>query len=68
MPEVDLEANVSPMKETYKSIAEDRINGSLFCLGLVGDQAPSPQKGYWMEFLHQDTPVFLGCEKNCCKI
>lgn len=56
-------AECVPMKETYKSIAEDKINGNLFCLGLVGDQAPSPHKGYWMEFLNQDTPVFVGCEK-----
>lgn len=52
-----------PMRETYKMIEELKLKNERFAVGLIGDQAPSPQKGYWMEFLNQDTPVFLGCEK-----
>lgn len=52
-----------PMRETYRTLEEDLAENKLFALGLVGDQAPAPEKGYWMEFLNQDTPVFLGCER-----
>lgn len=32
-------------------------------LGLMADQAPQADRGYWMRFLNQDTPVFLGPER-----
>ncbi len=32
-------------------------------LGLMADQAPQAKRGYWMRFLNQDTPVFLGPER-----
>lgn len=30
---------------------------------LIADQTPLPENGYWMPFLHRETPVFLGPEK-----
>ena len=29
----------------------------------IADQTPFPEGAYWTEFLHQDTPVFVGTEK-----
>ncbi len=34
-----------------------------FVLGLISDQSPGKERGYWMDFLNQDTPVFLGVER-----
>lgn len=30
---------------------------------LIADQTPRKKDAYWMEFLHQDTPIFTGPEK-----
>lgn len=32
------------------------------------DQAPPPSGAYWTDFLHQDTPVFVGAEKIARKL
>ena len=54
-------AQMIPMEETYdyiqKAMKEDPFN-----LGLIPDQTPLPDKGYWMEFLGMNTPVFRGPE------
>jgi KDO2-lipid IV(A) lauroyltransferase len=34
----------------------------------IADQTPSPQSAHWMEFLNQDTPIFLGTEKIAKKL
>lgn len=31
--------------------------------GFIADQTPPPEGAYWMKFLNQDTPVFVGTEK-----
>jgi KDO2-lipid IV(A) lauroyltransferase len=31
--------------------------------GFISDQTPSAENAYWIQFLNQDTPVFLGAEK-----
>ncbi len=56
-------AALVPMKETMKEVARQRQEHELVAWGMIGDQAPRAHKGYWMEFLNQDTPVFLGTEK-----
>ena len=55
--------NLVPTKKTYENIEAERREGILSATGLASDQAPKPSKGYWMEFLNQDTPVFMGCER-----
>jgi len=56
-------AQLIPMRDTYRVTAEEQREGKVTNLVLVGDQTPSAKNGYWMEFLNQDTPVFLGCER-----
>ena len=51
-----------PMRKTYEVLSQEQNDGILSGTGLVSDQAPNPIKGYWMKFLNQDTPVFMGCE------
>jgi Kdo2-lipid IVA lauroyltransferase/acyltransferase len=48
------------MKETGKAMLRDRH--LLTATAFIADQTPSPERAYWMEFLNQDTPVFLGTE------
>ena len=33
----------------------------------IADQTPPPENAYWMKFLNQDTPVFVGTEKISMK-
>lgn len=48
------------MAETSRSMLRDRH--LLTATAFIADQTPSPERGYWMTFLNQDTPVFLGTE------
>lgn len=32
-------------------------------IAFIADQTPLPESAYWVNFLHQDTPVFFGTEK-----
>lgn len=44
-------------------------NGQPFFLVLFADQTPSKDEiRYWLDFLNQDTPVFLGTEKIARKV
>lgn len=49
------------MKDTFKDMVKNRseLNATAF----IADQTPAPDKAFWMSFLNQDTPVFLGTEK-----
>ncbi len=49
-----------PVKETTRTMERNRGTGSI--TAFIADQTPPPDKAYWMTFLHQDTPVFLGTE------
>jgi len=55
-----------PMKDTLRDMLKNRneLNATAF----IADQTPLPDRAYWMNFLHQDTPVFLGIEKIALKI
>ena len=55
-----------PMKDTLRDMLKNR--GSLTATAFIADQSPLPSNAYWMEFLNQDTPVFLGIEKIALKI
>ncbi len=54
------------MRETSKSMIRDR--GLLTATAFIADQTPSPERAYWMTFLNQDTPVFLGTEALARKL
>jgi KDO2-lipid IV(A) lauroyltransferase len=49
------------MKGTLRGVLKNRseITGTAF----IADQTPVSPNVHWMEFLHQDTPVFAGAEK-----
>ncbi|MEP7145127.1 MAG: lysophospholipid acyltransferase family protein [Ferruginibacter sp.] len=55
-----------PMKDTFRDMVKNRheLNATAF----IADQAPSPAKAHWMNFLNQETPVFMGTEKIAQKI
>jgi len=54
------------MKDTFRDMVQNRdeLNATAF----IADQAPSPEKAYWMNFMNQDTPVFMGTEKIAQKM
>ena len=54
------------MKDTFRDMMRNR--GELSATAFIADQAPSPDKAYWMNFMNQDTPVFLGTEKIAQKM
>lgn len=49
------------MKDTLRGIIKNKneLNATAF----IADQSPNPDNAYWMNFLHQDTAVFMGTEK-----
>ena len=55
-----------PMKDTLRDMLKNRkeLNATAF----IADQSPLPDRAYWMKFMNQDTPVFLGIEKIALKI
>jgi KDO2-lipid IV(A) lauroyltransferase len=55
-----------PMKDTLREMLNNR--NALSATAFIADQSPQPDRAHWMEFLHQDTPVFLGIEKIALKI
>ncbi len=57
-----------PKKEVFRRLARDCQQGHLFLAGFIGDQTPdSGNLNFWMEFLHQDTPVLEGTERIATK-
>lgn len=53
-----------PKNDILRKIVENRRDGRLFLAGFIGDQTPNwSNLNFWMEFLHQDTPVLIGTEK-----
>jgi Kdo2-lipid IVA lauroyltransferase/acyltransferase len=54
------------MKDTYKEMVRNKQ--LLSATAFIADQTPQPQSAHWMQFLHQDTPVFLGAEKIATKM
>ena len=54
------------MKDTLREMLKNRKD--LTATAFISDQAPLPDRAYWMDFLNQETPVFLGIEKIALKI
>ena len=50
-----------PMKGTFKGMVGNRKE--VTATAFIADQTPSPDNAFWLNFLHQDTPVFLGTER-----
>ncbi len=55
-----------PMKDTLRTMLNNR--DELSATAFIADQAPQPEHAYWMNFMNQDTPVFMGIEKIALKI
>lgn len=52
------------MKETLRRIIELRNEQQKIIIGFISDQSPKKNSiHHWIDFLHQDTPVFTGTEK-----
>ncbi len=49
------------MKDSLRGIINDREK--LTATAFIADQTPSPKGAHWMQFLNQDTPVFVGTGK-----
>ncbi|MGB1003526.1 MAG: lysophospholipid acyltransferase family protein [Salibacteraceae bacterium] len=52
-----------PLYDAYDIIKEYTDRDEKIAIMLIGDQTPHKDRGYWMDFLNQDTPVFRGAEK-----
>jgi Kdo2-lipid IVA lauroyltransferase/acyltransferase len=55
-----------PMRDTLRDILNNRKQ--LSATAFIADQAPMPDHAYWTNFLHQETPVYLGIEKIALKV
>lgn len=54
------------MREASKDMLRDK--DLLTATAFIADQTPAPERAYWMDFLGQDTPVFLGTEALARKL
>ena len=54
------------MKDTFRDMIKNQpeLNATAF----IADQSPNPARAHWMNFLNQDTAVFMGTEKIAQKI
>ena len=50
-----------PMQSSVREMVKRR--GTLSATAFIADQTPQPENAYWLTFLNQDTPVFIGTEK-----
>lgn len=55
-----------PMRQVLRKMFQNKSNKTFTIF--LGDQTPSPEHCHWMNFLNQDTPVFLGTEKMATKL
>jgi KDO2-lipid IV(A) lauroyltransferase len=55
-----------PMKDTFRDIVKNR--SQLTATAFIADQSPNPSTAHWMQFLQQNTPVFMGTEKIAKKV
>ncbi|GHV64390.1 lipid A biosynthesis protein [Bacteroidia bacterium] len=57
-----------PKNDIFRKIVTERQEARLFLAGFIADQTPSPGNlNFWMDFLHQDTPILFGTEKIATK-
>ncbi len=55
-----------PMKDTFRDIVKNK--DELTATAFIADQSPNPARAHWMNFLNQDTAVFMGTEKIAEKV
>ncbi|MBL7911077.1 MAG: lysophospholipid acyltransferase family protein [Bacteroidia bacterium] len=55
--------NIVSMTALYKELLTLRQKNIPTTIGLIADQTAPPESAYWLTFLNQDTPVFVGTEK-----
>ncbi len=53
------------MQDTLRYMLANK--NQTFCYAFIADQTASPEQAHWMQFLNQDTAVFLGTEKLAVK-
>ncbi len=57
-------AGVIEMQDLFKTMLHKRNQNELATYGMISDQRPAAQSiRFWMTFLNQDTPVFVGTEQ-----
>lgn len=57
-----------PKNDILRLIVKNKREGKLFFAAFIADQTPNKNNlNFWMDFLNQDTPVFLGTEKIATK-
>ena len=50
--------------DALRQIMQMKAEGKKSVIGFVADQTPRPENTHlWMDFLHQDTPIFTGTER-----
>ena len=54
------------MKHTFREMINNR--SALTATAFIADQSPNPVSAHWMNFLNQETAVFLGTEKIAQKL
>jgi KDO2-lipid IV(A) lauroyltransferase len=54
------------MKDTLRGMIRDR--DKITATAFIADQTPSPKGAHWMQFMNQDTPVFIGTGKIAKKM
>jgi Kdo2-lipid IVA lauroyltransferase/acyltransferase len=54
------------MNDTFKEMVKSK--NEITATAFIADQTPQPQSAHWMNFLNQETPVFLGAEKIATKM
>jgi Kdo2-lipid IVA lauroyltransferase/acyltransferase len=52
---------ITPVNQTLRDMVANR--GQVTATAFIADQTATKKDAFWMEFLHQDTAVFLGPEK-----
>jgi KDO2-lipid IV(A) lauroyltransferase len=59
-------AKLYAMKDAMREMIKNKNETT--ATAFIADQTPAPETAYWMSFLNQDTPVFLGTEKIAKKL
>ena len=54
------------MQDTFREMV--KLRGEINATALIADQSPRPDTAQWVNFLHQDTPVFTGTERIASKM
>lgn len=57
-----------PKNDILRLIVKNKQEGKLFFAAFIADQTPNESNlNFWMDFLNQDTPIFMGTEKIATK-